>query len=67
MSPTLEDQISCVRRELGFRERLYPRWVADGRMTQKQADDEITTMRAVLRTLLAAAGDRGDDLFRVSA
>lgn len=49
---SLERQIRCVKRELGKRKGVYPRWVASGRMTQEQADDEREAMEAVLATLL---------------
>ena len=48
---TLEEQIACVERELGFRLRLYPRWVATAKLTQAAADEEVERMRAVLLTL----------------
>lgn len=44
-------QIKCVERELGMRERVYPRWVQAKKMTQEKADEEIKTMREVLKTL----------------
>lgn len=50
---SLADQIACVRREIGMRERVYPKWVAGGRMKQDAADREIAAMRAVLATLEA--------------
>ena len=49
---TLQDQIDCVTREIGFREKLYPRWVRDHKLTQKVADLEIARMRAVRETLV---------------
>ena len=49
---TLEDQISAVAREISFRERLYPRWVVQKKLTQKAAELEIARMRAVLSTLV---------------
>ncbi len=49
--PSIDEQILCVERELGFRERLYVRSVASGKMTQKLADRELGAMRAVLDTL----------------
>jgi hypothetical protein len=48
---TIEQQIACVVRELAFRERVYPRWVADKKMTQKVADYQLSCMRSVLYTL----------------
>lgn len=55
----IDAQIACVKREIGMRERVYPRWVAAKKMPQKKADDEIAAMRAVLVTLeQVAAGER---------
>jgi hypothetical protein len=51
---SLAEQISCVERELGFRVRLYPRWIKAGKLAQGVADTEIERMRAVLGTLLGA-------------
>lgn len=48
---SLPDQIDCVKREIGMRERVYPTWVQRRRMSQEQADRELSRMRAVLRTL----------------
>lgn len=47
----LEEQITCVEREISMRERVYPRWVVEHRMTQAKAERELAAMRAVLRTL----------------
>ena len=47
----LRDQIECVKREIGMREQVYPRRVADGKMKQTTADAELARMRAVLKTL----------------
>ena len=47
----LDAQIRCVEREIEMRERVYKRWVDERRLTQKVADREINTMRAVLATL----------------
>jgi hypothetical protein len=45
------EQLRCVRREIAMRERVYPRWVADRKMTQQKADFELTVMRAVADTI----------------
>ena len=50
---TLAMQIACVEREIAMRERVYPRWVEAGKMKQKDADDELAAMHAVLTTLLS--------------
>ncbi len=55
----IDAQIACIERELGFRERLYPRWVKTAKMTQEIADAEISRMRAVLLTLQRV--QRGQD------
>ena len=48
-------QIACVEREISMRLRVYPRWVADKKMTQAKADAELDAMRAVLATLKGLA------------
>ena len=48
---TLDEQIDCVRREIGMRNRVYPRWVEIGRITQAHADHQVAAMEAVLATL----------------
>lgn len=48
---TIEQQIASVRRELALRQRVYPKWVAAGRMKQGAADQEIAAMQAVHDTL----------------
>lgn len=47
----LSDQIASVEREIAMRERVYPRFVADGKMPAAKADRELRAMRAVLDTL----------------
>lgn len=45
------EQIKCIEREIGMRERVYPKWVESKKMSQQKADEEIKTMREVLKTL----------------
>lgn len=47
----MEEQIACIEREIRMRERVYPRWVGAGKLSQKKADHEIAAMRAVLATI----------------
>lgn len=47
----IDEQISSVVRELKMRDRVYPRWVQLGKLTQENADLEMNRMRAVLATL----------------
>lgn len=61
--PTLVEEILCIRRELAMRERVYPRWVAEGKMKPAMAEREIAWMRAVLDRLTAldeGEADEGD-------
>ena len=48
---TIEDMIKCVEREIGMRQRVYPRWVESKKMSQEKADYEIKCMTAVLDKL----------------
>lgn len=43
-----DEKRSCAERELKMRKRLYPRWVAAGKMTQAWADREILVMTAIM-------------------
>ena len=52
MQISLEEMISCVEREIGMRERVYPRWVEQKKMLQTTADQELARMRAVLNLLV---------------
>jgi hypothetical protein len=50
-APTLLEQIREVQREIGQRERVYPRMIANGQLTRKRADRQIAVMKAALATL----------------
>lgn len=49
--PSLDEQIREVRRELQQRDRVYPRFVRNGVVTQARADHQMAAMRAALDTL----------------
>lgn len=49
----IQRQIECVERELKMRLRVYPRRIAEQKMTRTFADEEIAAMQAVLETLRA--------------
>lgn len=51
--PTLDDMIQCAEREIRYREHVYPRRIAAGKMAQRTADREIRVMRAILARLQA--------------
>ena len=55
---TIAQQISCVKREIAMRERVYPKWVESGRMKLDMAEREIATMTAVLRSLEEIEGGK---------
>ena len=48
----LEEQIKIVKREIGYRKRLYPVWVQNGKMTQLEANYQIDGMECVLNSLV---------------
>lgn len=54
MSLTTVELIECVDREIQMRERVYPRWVLQKKMTQRLADRELERMRGVRIRLVRA-------------
>ena len=48
----LNDLLGCCRRELEFRQRVYPKWIAKGTMSEKKASAEIELMRVVVEFLV---------------
>ena len=48
---TLEEMESEIKREIKMRERVYPRWVENGKMSKHEADLQILIMRACLSFL----------------
>lgn len=63
MSVSIDDQIKCVEREITMRQKVYPRWVRAGQMSQIEADLELRRMRAVLATLKELRQAQQGDLF----
>jgi hypothetical protein len=45
---SLHDKIACLKRELGWRELVFPRRVRAGKMTAAQAYREMEIMQAIL-------------------
>lgn len=45
---TVSDMLGCARRELGMRNKVYPRRVANRKMKQDDADREIRSMAAIV-------------------
>lgn len=60
MPLSLQDKLSCLRRELRIRRDTYPRLVARNVMAQDVADYQIGVMEAIVRDyeghVAAAAG-----------
>lgn len=50
-----KEKAGAAEREVRQRQRVYPRWVADGRMTQEFADRQIAIMREIAADYLAQA------------
>ncbi|MDQ3562704.1 MAG: hypothetical protein M3436_00715 [Pseudomonadota bacterium] len=59
---TLDEQLTCVRREIAMRQRVYPKWVTLGKLSAVKADHELLCMQAVLETLLRVQGIEKDYL-----
>lgn len=51
--PLLKEMITSVARECAMRKNVYPKWVAQGRMTQEKADREKYLMEQVKLLLQA--------------
>ena len=47
----LADQLECAQRELGLRQRTYPKWVAQGRITEAKAQHEIECMSSIVESI----------------
>jgi hypothetical protein len=43
--------MQCARREIAARKRVYPRRIAEGKMTQATADLELAAMTAIYELL----------------
>ena len=52
---TADDKFTCAEREVKMRKKVYPRWVADGRMSEGKAALEIQIMEAIASDYRAAA------------
>lgn len=51
MTIQIEEQIKEVKREIGLRERVYPRWVEMKKLRQEDADRHLAALCAALETL----------------
>lgn len=64
MTFTNRDKMRCAQRESGYRRFVYGRRVADGKMKQTKADEEIAIMDEIAADYgaLATADDKKDTL-----
>ncbi len=53
---TLEQQIKCAKTELERRQRVLPKLVEAGRLTEQMVTHEIESMRAIYQTLSQLRG-----------
>ena len=64
---TTAEKRACILRKLGFRRRVYPRFVQDAKMKADTADREIALMEAILADYPAEEpkrpADPQEDLF----
>lgn len=45
---TREEKIACIKREIEMRHKVYPRWIANGKMSMDKAGREIEVMQDIL-------------------
>ena len=53
---TLDQRIACVKREIDRREKIYPRLVESGKLTEDESVSELSTMKDVYETLTQLRG-----------
>lgn len=53
---SIDEQIYEVERELTMRERVYPHWIASGKLREDTADEQVNRMKAALETLRKVKG-----------
>ena len=59
---SLPEQITCLRRELGYRERVYPRWVRAGKIKADDAEYQLAAMKAALESLRKLFNEQNPEL-----
>lgn len=60
---TDKDKLACIEREIAMRERVYPRWIKDGRMKREDAEREIACMRAIADDMREPPAREGEIMF----
>lgn len=61
--PTIDEVIAAATREIGMRHRVYPRRIAEGKMSREKADHEIACMQRLLDLALEKRAEERPDLF----
>lgn len=46
---TTADKLACAKRELAMRKNVYPKWVAQNKMSSVTAARELAAMAAIVR------------------
>lgn len=66
MEITLQKQINELRRELGFRKKLYPRWIVQKAILKEVAEYQLAALEAAINTLEALKSPQGtqQDMFK---
>lgn len=54
---SLGELIACVDREIRMRRQVYPRWVAQGKLTDAKAERELALMMGVRMRLARAEAE----------
>lgn len=57
--PNIQEAIAEVRREVKLRERLYPQWIAAGRLSRALAERQLARMKYALELLEARKENPG--------
>ena len=53
--PSIPDQIAELERELGLRQRVYPRWVREGKLREGVAEERMRRLEAARDSLVRLA------------
>ena len=61
MPYSVEDKLAAIERELAYRRRVYPRLVAEKKLSQFQADRQIAIFVEIVADYVAKS--KGEDLF----
>ena len=55
---TVHDKIKSIAREIALRKRVYPKWIANGKMDSNAALREISIMEAILNDYQKKSPDK---------